>query len=245
MKRKHFIQLLGYSATALALLPQSVLSQNSNEFTLEMLTGKGNPRLKGSQFQMMDNAFDAFQKMSAEALKSGIKLQVVSGYRDFNRQMQIWNRKYNEFTQQGLSPRAAIDKIVEYSTIPGTSRHHWGTDIDLIDGAVPAPQSVLQEEHFHGLGVFCKMKEWMNENAEKFGFYEVYTDNHHRKGFKYEPWHFSYKPLSIPMLQAYMKLDVRTMIENTNINGRQHLSSQFIEDYINNHILDINPILLP
>lgn len=238
---------MGCSVAALALTPQTAFSfsQNNGEFSLEMLTGKGNPRLKGSQFQMMDLAFDAFQKMSAEALKSGIRLQVVSGYRDYNRQLQIWNRKYNEFTGQGLSPTVAIDKIVEYSTIPGTSRHHWGTDIDLIDGAVPAPRSVLQEEHFINNGVFCLMKEWMNEHANRFGFYEVYTNHPERKGFKYEPWHFSYKPLSIPMLDAYMKLDVKTMIQNTSLNGRQHLTTQFIEDYINNHILDINPELLP
>ena len=25
----------------------------------------------------------------------------------------------------------AINEIIRFSTIPGTSRHHWGTDIDI------------------------------------------------------------------------------------------------------------------
>ena len=193
----------------------------------------------------MDNCYTHFEKMRLEALKSGIKLHVVSAFRSYNRQMEIWNRKYTDFTKQGLSPTASIFKIVEYSTLPGTSRHHWGTDIDLIDAAVKAPSNVLHADHFHGIGVFCKMKEWMNENAEKFGFYEVYTDLPARKGFKYEPWHFSFAPLSIPMLNAYLKLDIKSLIAQAQLNGKEYFDESFIENYINHHILDINPILLP
>ena len=36
-----------------------------------------------------------------------------------------------------MDDEAAIDKIIEYSTLPGTSRHHWGTDIDIIDAGPP------------------------------------------------------------------------------------------------------------
>ena len=140
----------------------------------------------------------------------------------------------------------SINKIVEYSTIPGTSRHHWGTEIDLIDGAVQRPEGdVLLEEHFHGEGAFCRMKEWMNENANSYGFYEAYTNTPERKGFKYEPWHFSYAPLSKPMLKAYQNLNIKSIIENIEIQGSDYLTATFIEDYIKYHILDINPILLP
>ena len=138
----------------------------------------------------------------------------------------------------------AIEKIIEYSTIPGTSRHHWGTDLDLIDGNAPRPESVLVASNFHGTGPFCKMKEWMDEHAESFEFYEVYTNDANRKGFKYEPWHFSYAPVSKPMLQAYKKLDIKEILSEEKVKGSTHFSDAFIQKYRTENILDINPKLL-
>ncbi len=245
MNRTQFIKTLSLSAAGILATPQLSFALTQEEFSTTALTGKGNSRLKGTDYKLIDTAYDTFQKMKNEALKSGIQLEVVSAYRSFNRQKEIWNRKYSTFTSQGLSPIGAINKIIEYSTIPGTSRHHWGTDIDLIDSAVQRPNNVLLEKHYIDEGVFCRMKEWMDQNASKFDFYEVYTNTPGRKGFKYEPWHFSYAPLSKPMLKTYLNIDILALIKNLNIQGSTHFSNQFIEDYIKNHILDIHPILLP
>lgn len=76
---------------------------------------------------------------------------------------------------------------MEYSTIPGTSRHHWGTDIDIIDANQPYKGDPLESDKFHGDGPFCALKEWMDLHANTFGFYLVYTDNDKRTGFYYEP----------------------------------------------------------
>lgn len=246
MNRNQFIKSISLGVTGIIVIPQFSFTTFQEEFTINNLTGKGNQRLVGTSFKMMDTAYEAFQKMKNEALKSNIQLEVVSAYRSYNRQKQIWNRKYKSFLAEGLAPIDAIHKITEYSTIPGTSRHHWGTDIDLINGNVTQrPKDVLLENHFHGEGVFCQMKEWMNENANYFGFYEVYTNNPGRKGFKYEPWHFSYAPLSKPMLKAYQNLNMKSIIKDSDIQGSDYLTTPFIEDYIKNHILDIKPILLP
>ncbi|MBF4985902.1 M15 family metallopeptidase, partial [Nonlabens mediterrranea] len=146
----------------------------------------------------------AFNKMRVAALKDGIDLKIVSGYRSFNRQRQIWNRKYKKYASQGLAPDAIFDKIVEYSTVPGTSRHHWGTDMDIIDQSANYSGDVLVPNKFHGEGPFCKMKDWMEKNASNYGFELVYTLNENRTGFKYEPWHYSYAPLSRKLLQEYL-----------------------------------------
>jgi LAS superfamily LD-carboxypeptidase LdcB len=187
---------------------------------------------------------EALIRMKAEALKSNINIEVVSAYRSFQRQKEIFEGKYVKFTSEGLSPIQAIEKIIEYSTIPGTSRHHWGTDLDLIDGNAPRPESVLVASNFLGTGPFCKMKEWMDEHAESFGFYEVYTNDANRKGFKYEPWHFSYAPVSKPMLQAYKKLDIKEILSEEKVKGSTHFSESFIQKYRAENILDINPKLL-
>ncbi|MEZ4778425.1 MAG: M15 family metallopeptidase [Flavobacteriaceae bacterium] len=245
MNRKDFLKtslLLG----GLSLLPSFSNASEQQEFTRDQLIGKGNPDLRGESYltTMHKDAAVALQKMKAEAAKENINIEVVSAYRSFQRQMEIFEGKYITFTSEGLSPIQSIEKIIEYSTIPGTSRHHWGTDLDLIDGNAKRPENVLVASHFHGNGPFCKMKEWMNQHAESFGFYEVYTDNPNRKGFKYEPWHFSYAPVSIPMLQAYKKLKLKEILSEEKVKGSEHFTEAFIEKYRTENILDINPKLL-
>lgn len=88
-------------------------------------------------------------------------------------------------------------------------------------------------------------KLWLDENAEKFGFYLVYTNTPGRKGFAYEPWHFTYKPLSVKMLEDYKKLDLKNLLQSNNLMGSQHFTDAFISKYLKENILDINPILLP
>ena len=208
------------------------------------LIGKGNPKLYGDGFLLRKEAYTAFLKMKDEAAKSGIKIKVVSSYRNYAHQNRIWERKYKKFRSEGLAPIKAIKKIVEYSTIPGTSRHHWGTDLDIVDGNVKQPKSLLIASHFHNNGPFCKLKEWLDNHSESFGFYLVYTDNYHRKGFKYEPWHLSYKPLSFKYLKEYKALNIFKMLQEEQLMGSKHFTDGFIKSYISDNILDINPKLL-
>lgn len=242
MNRRTFIK--NSSLSGIALVAPTLLSFNLQQLSFDELTGKGHPKLFGDGFKLRKEAYEAFLKMKAEATKEDINIQVVSGYRSFDHQKRIWTNKYNRFTNQGLSPEKAIEKIIEYSTIPGTSRHHWGTDLDLIDGNAKQPKYVLNAEHFHGNGAFCKLKEWMDKHAETFGFYLVYTDNANRKGFKYEPWHYSYKPLSGKFLTDYRKISLLEFLKNEKIAGSHYFSENFIEKYISENILDINPELL-
>jgi len=247
MNRNKFLKISSLAGIGLAILPHLSFKGFSEGFTINQLIGKGNPDIVGDSYtsKMEKTTKEAFNRMKAAAAKENINIQVVSAYRSFQRQKEIFERKYKQFTAQGLSPEKAIEKIIEYSTIPGTSRHHWGTDLDIIDANVPRPANVLLPENFHGNGPYCNLKTWLNENAEKFGFYEAYTDNGNRKGFKYEPWHFSYAPVSIPMLKEYKeKIDVKQMLSEEKILGNEYFSENFILKYVEENILDINPKLL-
>lgn len=247
MKRNKFIKISGLAGISLAIFPHFSFNIFFEEFSRNQLIGKGNPDIIGQTYtsKMHKATKEAFNRMKAAAAKDNIKIEVVSSYRSFQRQKEIFERKYKQFTSQGLSPEKAIDKIIEYSTIPGTSRHHWGTDIDIIDANAPRPANVLMPENFHGNGPYCDFKVWLDANAEKFYFYEVYTDNGNRKGFKYEPWHFSYAPVSIPMLKEYKeKIDVKKMLSEEKLMGNAHFSDEFISKYIKENIMDINPKLI-
>ncbi len=226
----------------LLMLNFKVLSQN--QFSPKALTGRGDLALVGSSFKLQKEAFDAFQDMKKAALKEGITIKIVSGYRSFNRQKNIWNRKYNLYISQGLVPNEALQKIIEYSTLPGSSRHHWGTDIDIIDASVEAPKNLLNEINYDENGPYFELKKWMDINSKSFGFYLVYTKNTDRKGFKYEPWHYTYKPLSGPMLNAFKKIDLIAFYNDLKLNGNQYLTREFLAKYTSENILDINESLL-
>jgi len=244
MKRGTFIKRTLTFGLGLAVFPQLGFKEAQDSISYKELIGKGNPKLFGTGYKVRKTVHSAFIEMSKEALKSDIKLKTVSSYRNFAHQNRIWERKYKQNTNKGLGPLNSIKKIIEYSTIPGTSRHHWATDMDIIDGNAVQPNNVLNPNHFEGTGCFSKFKTWMDNNANTFGFYLVYTNDTNRKGFKYEPWHYSYKPLSKIYLNAYQKLDLTDIIKSEQLMGCDHFSEEFITNYLNQNVLDINPELL-
>ena len=204
------------------------------------LLGKANPEFYNENIPMIKEAGESFVNMKMEAQKDGIKIEIVSGFRSYNRQKQIWNRKFRFNKMNGLSPKQNILKIIEYSTLPGTSRHHWGTDIDIIDGNKIVSGDLLLEENFHGDGPYVKLRKWMDINAKRFGFYRPYNNNPKRKGFEYEPWHYSYAPIAIPMLKAYVKLKFKDQIVQKDLEGYQYLNQNFLAKYKKEHILGIS-----
>jgi hypothetical protein len=242
MNRRHFISTSLVSGIALTLFPQ--LAFQNSTLSTEELIGKGNPLLFGEGYKLRKEAHEAFLEMKTEALKSDISIKVVSSYRSFEHQKRIWERKYRQYTSQGMTNTKAIHKIIEYSTIPGTSRHHWGTELDLIDANTPQPRHLLAPKNFVPNGSFYTLKQWMEEHANAFGFYLAYTNNPDRKGFKYEPWHYSYKPLSASYLNTYKTLNLSEIFEKEQLLGSDYFSESFMNQYNKENILDINPKLL-
>ncbi|GGG52882.1 hypothetical protein GCM10011414_23160 [Croceivirga lutea] len=242
MQRRQFIKGTAISSLGLITLPQ--FQFQDQEFSTEELMGKAELELFGEDINLREQAYEAFLKMKKAAYTAGFDIKMISSFRSFDRQKAIFERKFIRFTEEGLKPMEAIEKIVEYSTIPGTSRHHWGTDIDIIDGYPKSSGDVLVPEKFEDEGPFAPFKKWLDENSEKFGFYLVYTDNYFRRGFKYEPWHYSYAPLSIPMLKQFRKRNIFRLIQNEDFEGCEHFTTAFLKGYIHDNILDINPELL-
>lgn len=209
-----------------------------------LLLGRYSLETTDDDFQLQPAAATAFQSMRAAALKDSIVIKVISSFRDYATQKRIWNRKYKRFTAEGMTPEAAIEKIIEYSTLPGTSRHHWGTDIDLVLGDIEVEGDVLLEEHFHQDGPYEKLRLWMEKNASSFGFILVYTNKEERKGFHYEPWHYSYAPLSISYLKRYSEnYLLQKMTKDSTLLGHQYLSKEFMRRYFTENVMGINPAL--
>lgn len=243
MKRRTFIQNTALATAALSTFPQWATAQETLD--KDQLLGKGSPQLvEQNEYRLRPQVAAAFDKMTAAAQQDSIGIQVVSSYRDYAHQNRIWERKFKSYTGNGMKDLEAIKKIIEYSTIPGTSRHHWATDLDIIQSGTGVTSNVLDPDKFHGTGPFCELKAWLDKHAESFGFYEVYTNDYGRKGFNYEPWHFSYAPLSVGYLQQYTKLNIAQILQQEKLLGSDAFTAAFINQYKTENVLDINPALL-
>ncbi len=214
---------------------------SQNSMNLDILQGIKNPNLVGDTIKLEKNTFNAFNKMQIAAKKDGVDLKIASAHRGYDRQKLIWNTKFKKFTTEfNLKPNQAVYEIIRFSTIPGTSRHHWGTEIDIIDNNYPDEEDVLISKKFEKDGIFFKVKNWLNINSEKFGFYITYNNDPKRKGFEHEPWHYSYAPISKKMLSLFLKSDLKKFIKKEEIKGSEYFTDDFIEKYKKEYILDIN-----
>ena len=214
---------------------------SQNSMNLDILQGIKNPNLVGDTIKLEKNTFNAFNKMQIAAKNDGVDLKIASAHRGYDRQKLIWNTKFKKFTTEfKLKPSQAVYEIIRFSTIPGTSRHHWGTEIDIIDSNYPDEEDVLISKKFEKDGIFFKVKNWLNINSEKFGFYITYNNDPKRKGFEHEPWHYSYAPISKKMLSLFLKSDLKKVIKKEEIKGSEYFTDNFIEKYKKEYILDIN-----
>ena len=213
-------------------------SLSKNEIIL--LTGQGTPTLYGQGYDLIKEAADAYIKMKVAAAKDGFELKVVSSYRSFDKQLAIWNRKFEINSKEGMDPLENIKKITEYSTIPGTSRHHWGTEIDLISAQPKVDGDVLLANLFEGEGPYAALKSWMDANANSYGFFLAYPKDSLRKGFQYEPWHYSYKPKSKYFLKNYLTIDLKNIFLSHEILGKEIFDEKFIQEYKEEYILGIS-----
>ena len=154
--------------------------------------------LRKEAAQALFQLYRAFKKDHGK-----ISFRVISSTRNFNAQKRIWENKWNgrvmvdgeNLAKTTLDPSKRGAKILRYSSMPGTSRHHWGTDFDL---------NSLNISYFRskeGRTLF----EWMKAHAGNYGFCNPYNAER-TKGYEAEKWHWSYQPLSSRYLKRWMEL---------------------------------------
>jgi len=242
--RRKFLKTSAFASIAIISTPSFALSTSTSNYTDKYLIGRSLPGLYGNGYKVLKRVNEAFLDMNSAARKSGLSVRVVSSYRSFNHQNLIWTRKYKRYRSRQLSPQTAVNYNIRYTAIPGSSRHHWGTEIDVVDGTVKTSQYPLNTKHYHGNGIYKSFREWMDDNAYKYGFYRVYTNDHTRRGFRYEPWHYSFAELAKPMLKEYTERDVQNTLKYQELLGKRYFTDNFIDQYTKNNILGINKNLL-
>ena len=200
------------------------------------------------RFAAHKRAVEAFQAMRAAAAPDGFDILPFSSFRDYDTQLRIWNHKFagkktlydmdgkpRDFSR--LSEIQRIECILNWSALPGGSRHQWGTEIDVVDGnAMPggyAPR-LLPEEVLEG-GIFAALHRWLDENMHKFGFFRPY--NFYKGGMYPEPWHLSYAPLSLSAIEQVTSGLLHSVTAQADILGKP-LVLELIPWIYENHILN-------
>jgi LAS superfamily LD-carboxypeptidase LdcB len=184
----------------------------------------------------------AFQSLQRAAADAGFELGVASGFRDFDRQLAIWNGKYRGdrpmfdangqlIDVQALPPSQRIAEILRWSALPGASRHHWGTDLDLFDRkAAPAGYRVqLTQEEFGDRGIFAPVGAWLDAHAARYGFFRPYRGV--RSGVGPEPWHFSFAPVSEYARRELTVAVLREAIEAAPLLGKDEVLANLAQHH--------------
>ncbi|HLU93456.1 MAG TPA: M15 family metallopeptidase [Membranihabitans sp.] len=187
------------------------------------------------------DTYAAFKAMDSAARVEGVELQIRSATRNFESQKSIWERKWTgktpvengeKLNETTPDPVQRALKILRYSSMPGSSRHHWGTDIDMNNF------SNRFFEHGEGLKIYT----WLEENASTYGFRQPYTarDSLRPNGYNEEKWHWSFYPVS-DVLTEYASRHLKDSMITGFLGAETATEIQIVEKYV----LGINPDLLP
>lgn len=172
--------------------------------------------LEGTKYLVHQQMLHDFLKLQQSAKQDGFDLQIASAFRDYERQLKIWNAKASgerpilddqerplEYSQ--LSPTQIVFAILRWSALPGCSRHHWGSDIDIYDGKTQLAADVkLINSECYNSGPATGLHEWLDiQFAQKksFGFFRPYVTD--QGGISPERWHLSYYPISRRVIDEF------------------------------------------
>lgn len=212
----------------------------------KILTGKTRehlvtlPNPLSDKHALQPEVVEAFLALQQAAKTAGFNLQPASTFRDFERQKLIWNAKFSgerkvhddngiAIDMSQLSDFKKCQAMLRWSAVPGSSRHHWGTEIDIFDpDLLPENTQLLLEpwEYLEG-GYFAELTNWLHTNAEKFGFYFPFDGTHCRVGF--EPWHISYRPIAAEYETLFTDEMLKSAWQDEDVAGKACLLAHFDE----------------
>jgi hypothetical protein len=171
----------------------------------------------------LPEVIQAFKKLRLDAKKAGWNLVLVSGYRSFTSQKNLWNSLFDDSGKIPLGDE--VKGQLRYTSLPGLSRHHWGSELDIsekslrgllfADSEAPSPRAMAYYR-------------WMESNAPRYGFCRVYrgvsgiiTDEH---------WHWSYYPLAVQFQKQFQALgDLSSLLPLGGVKGGAYLKAHLTQ----------------
>ena len=207
-------------------------------------------KLDDSDIHVHRDMIAPLHSLQKKARAAGFELKVVRGFRGFSAQQNIWNLKASgkralldprgkPLPFESLSPIAIVEAILRWSALPGASRHHWGTDIDVYDASACAAGYKVQltPMEVEAGGPFAPMHDWLDENMETFHFFRPYAKD--RGGVSPERWHLSYEPLATDYLAHHTIKLLQETIDHSDMLLKELVLERLPEIY-SRYVLNID-----
>jgi len=164
--------------------------------------------ITGDEQQVSGVMAPALEQMAAAAKNDGITLNLQSGYRSYNFQVNL----YNSYVKSDGQSQADQE-----SARPGYSEHQTGFAADL--GGITNPGCNVAQ----CFGDTAEGK-WLVAHAYQYGFIIRYpADKQAVTGYEYEPWHVRY--VGTDLSQEMHKQGITTLEEFFGISGGETYAS--------------------
>lgn len=122
---------------------------------------------------------EPLEELFAAAEEDGLQLIALSGYRSYDRQVEIFERNVEN---------RGFEEANQYSAQPGHSEHQTGLAMD-----VSSPELSESGDYLSEAFADTSEGEWVIENARDYGFIIRYPKGKESiTGYQYEPWHLTY-----------------------------------------------------
>ena len=197
-----------------------------------------------------------FRELRRDAASAGFDVAILSGFRGFDRQLSIWNRKAQgelavldsnarPLDIRTLTERELVFAILRWSALPGASRHHWGTDIDVYDAAARPPgyEIELIPAEYEGDGMFAPFSTWLDAriaNGTSSGFFRPYDRDRH--GIAPERWHLSHAPVA-SIFTGMLSIDLlKQTVESADMMLKQVVLEN-LDEIFDRFVTNTNPVL--
>ncbi|MDQ7990540.1 MAG: M15 family metallopeptidase [Candidatus Dactylopiibacterium sp.] len=212
----------------------------------EALTGRSDSHVRafalpgGASFRAQPQAGEALLALHAAAAQAGIDLAVASAWRGFVDQARIWQAKWRgerplydahgqPLDYAALDEAGRVAAILEWSALPGASRHHWGSEFDVYDRAALPEGYRLQllPAEYAPDGPFARLSAWLDAHMAAFGFFRPYDAE--RGGMHVEPWHLSFAPVSLPALPRLTPALMAHALSGSELGGEALVRAQLAQ----------------
>ncbi len=134
--------------------------------------------------QVDKRCYAELQEMLGACKAAGLSPVVASAYRTLEKQNELYESRVRRLQGEGLPEAEARDKAAEVVAIAGTSEHHLGLAVDLVD----MNYQTLDEGQEQ-----TEVQKWLMEHSWEYGFILRYPNGKTTEtGIIYEPWHYRY-----------------------------------------------------
>jgi len=128
--------------------------------------------------------YDELTDMLSDCEEVGLTPEVCSGFRTLAFQQELYENKVERVMEAGHFREDAERIAATEVARPGTSEHHTGLAVDIIDADYPVLNDTQEQR---------PTQQWLLENSWKYGFVLRYpTGKTESTGIIYEPWHYRY-----------------------------------------------------